>query len=51
MSGRKMSGSTPGGTCTDEWTEEAGQVTPTLKLKRNVVMKEYSAAVESLYAK
>ena len=33
-----------------DWTEEGGQITPSLKLKRNVVMKEFSADVESLYA-
>ncbi len=31
-----------------DWTEEGGQITPSLKLKRNVVMKEFSADVESL---
>ena len=25
----------------DEWTEEGGQLTPSLKLKRNVVMREF----------
>jgi len=33
-----------------DWTEEGGQITPSLKLKRNVVMKEFSADVESLYS-
>ena len=28
-----------------DWTEEAGQVTPSLKLKRNVVMRETSSAI------
>ncbi len=32
-----------------EWTEEAGHLTPSLKLKRNVVMREYRADVEGLY--
>ncbi|MFD1826546.1 MULTISPECIES: AMP-dependent synthetase/ligase [Mumia] len=32
-----------------DWTEEGGQVTPTLKLKRNVVMREHRDDVESLY--
>jgi long-chain acyl-CoA synthetase len=33
-----------------DFTEEGGQMTPTLKLKRNVVMKDFSADVEALYA-
>lgn len=33
-----------------DWTEEGGQLTPSMKLKRNVVMKEYSAEVEALYS-
>ncbi|UPK73399.1 AMP-dependent synthetase/ligase [Nocardioidaceae bacterium SCSIO 66511] len=32
-----------------DWTEEGGQVTPTLKLKRNVVMREFRDDVESLF--
>jgi long-chain acyl-CoA synthetase len=32
-----------------DFTEAGGELTPTLKLKRNIVMKEYSAQVESLY--
>jgi long-chain acyl-CoA synthetase len=32
-----------------DWTEEGGQLTPSLKLKRNVVLKEYGAEVEALY--
>ena len=32
-----------------DWTEEGGQLTPTLKLKRNVVVKEYSEDIEALY--
>ena len=32
-----------------DWTEEGGQMTPSLKLKRSVVMKEYAADVEALY--
>jgi len=35
---------------TVDWTEEGGQITPSLKLKRNVVMNEFSADVESLYS-
>ena len=34
-----------------DWTEEGGQLTPSLKLKRNVVMREFRADVESLYSK
>ena len=34
----------------DEWTEEGGQLTPSLKLKRNVVMREFSDDVAALYA-
>lgn len=33
-----------------DWTEEGGQITPSLKLKRNVVMKEFAADVEGLYS-
>jgi long-chain acyl-CoA synthetase len=33
-----------------DWTEEGGQLTPSLKLKRNVVMKEFSGEVDALYA-
>jgi long-chain acyl-CoA synthetase len=32
-----------------DWTEEGGQVTPTMKLKRNVVMREHRDDVEALY--
>jgi long-chain acyl-CoA synthetase len=34
----------------EDWTEEGGQLTPSLKLKRAVVMKTYAADVERLYA-
>ncbi|HET7415569.1 MAG TPA: AMP-binding protein, partial [Arthrobacter sp.] len=34
---------------TEDWTEEDGQLTPSLKLKRAVVMREFRDAVESLY--
>jgi long-chain acyl-CoA synthetase len=34
---------------TTEWTEEGGQLTPSLKLKRNVVMSECRDEVEALY--
>jgi long-chain acyl-CoA synthetase len=33
-----------------EWTEEGGQLTPSLKLKRNVVMRENKDDVAALYA-
>jgi long-chain acyl-CoA synthetase len=33
-----------------DWTEEGGQLTPSLKLKRAVVMKEFAADVDALYA-
>ncbi len=35
---------------TVDWTEEGGQLTPSMKLKRNVVMKEFGNDVEALYA-
>jgi long-chain acyl-CoA synthetase len=34
----------------EDWTEEGGQLTPSMKLNRNVVMKEYSSEVDALYA-
>ncbi|MFJ9314627.1 AMP-dependent synthetase/ligase [Pimelobacter simplex] len=33
-----------------DWTEEAGQVTPSLKLKRNVVMRECRDEIAALYS-
>lgn len=33
-----------------DWTEEGGQLTPSMKLKRNVVMREFSDQVEALYS-
>jgi long-chain acyl-CoA synthetase len=33
-----------------DWTEEGGQLTPSLKLKRNVVMREARDEVAALYA-
>ena len=33
----------------EEWTEEGGQLTPSLKLKRNVVMRENKDEVAALY--
>ena len=32
-----------------DWTEEGGQMTPSLKLKRGVVMSECEAEIEALY--
>ena len=32
-----------------DWTEETGELTPSLKLKRNVVMREFRDDVEALY--
>ena len=33
----------------DEWTEEGGQLTPSLKLKRNVVTRENKDDIAALY--
>jgi long-chain acyl-CoA synthetase len=33
-----------------EWSEQGGQLTPSLKLKRSVVMKEFAADLERIYA-
>ena len=33
----------------DEWTIESGELTPTLKLKRKVIMEENKAALERIY--
>ncbi|MGZ4453648.1 MAG: AMP-dependent synthetase/ligase [Nocardioides sp.] len=33
-----------------EWTAESAELTPTLKLKRRVVVDRYAAAIEGLYA-
>ena len=33
----------------DDFTEETGELTPTLKLKRNVVMREFQDDVAALY--
>jgi long-chain acyl-CoA synthetase len=35
---------------TTDWTEEGGQMTPSLKLKRSVVMTECASQIEALYA-
>jgi long-chain acyl-CoA synthetase len=34
----------------DDWTEAGGQVTPSLKLKRNVVHKEAAKEIDALYS-
>jgi long-chain acyl-CoA synthetase len=34
-----------------DWTEEGGQLTPSMKLKRNVVVAEFSSEVDALYKK
>jgi long-chain acyl-CoA synthetase len=34
-----------------DFTEEGGQLTPTLKLKRNVVAKEFGSDIDALYTK
>ncbi len=34
-----------------QWTEEGGQLTPSLKLKRNVVLRQCHEDVEALYAR
>jgi long-chain acyl-CoA synthetase len=33
-----------------DWTEEGGQLTPSMKLRRSVVLKEFSAEVDALYS-
>jgi long-chain acyl-CoA synthetase len=33
----------------DDWTEEAGQLTPSLKLKRNVVVREHKHDIAALF--
>jgi len=33
----------------EEWTIQGGQLTPTMKLKRKVIMERYSDVVNSMY--
>ena len=34
----------------EDWTVESDHLTPSMKVKRNVVLKDYAAEVESLYS-
>lgn len=34
----------------DEWTQESGELTPSMKLKRRVIADRYAAVISSLYA-
>ena len=34
----------------DDWTEEAGQLTPSLKLKRNIVVRQHKDEIAALFA-
>ncbi|MDR3681870.1 MAG: long-chain fatty acid--CoA ligase [Flavipsychrobacter sp.] len=33
----------------DEWTVDSGELTPSLKIKRKVIMQKYSVAIEKMY--
>lgn len=35
----------------DQWSEEGGQLTPSLKLKRNLVLRRYADKIETLYVR
>jgi long-chain acyl-CoA synthetase len=34
----------------DEWTQESGELTPSMKLKRRVITAQYAATIDALYA-
>jgi long-chain acyl-CoA synthetase len=34
----------------DDWTVESGEITPSLKVKRNVVAETYAKDIDALYA-
>jgi len=34
----------------DEWTQESGELTPSMKLKRRAITARYAAVIDELYA-
>jgi len=34
---------------TDEWTQETGELTPSMKLKRRVITEKYASLIGALY--
>ena len=34
----------------DEWTQDSGELTPSMKLKRRVLTARYAAVIDELYA-
>ena len=34
----------------EEWTQESGELTPSMKLKRRVLTRQYAAVIDELYA-
>ncbi len=34
----------------DDWTPDSGEITPSLKLKRRVVLEKYAAEIDGMYA-